>query len=342
MNTGDLTTLANAKEWLGLTGLVIDSISLSYPALVTLKTAPSTPLVSNLTYTIEGATGMTAINGAYPISVLTPLVFSIPFDSTAQPVYTGGGVVGISDPLVQRLISACSTYLQNVMGRLIASQTYTQTFNGQGMPTMILPQTPVTAIATLQADGLTIAARAPLTTPSVTNNGYGYTFQSAGQLALTGYCFPRGYNNVAVTWNGGYLVPAEAQTIPATAPYTLTTMAQWSAGDRGVTIASTGAALTKVTSAPAQGEYSVDGSVYTFNAADAGVAVLLAYAFVPYDVEQACIDTIGDWFRYRSRIGVTSMGIEGQTISVQSFAMSAIPSRAKGIVEQYSKKAPVV
>ncbi len=49
--------------------------------------------------------------------------------------------------------------------------------------------------------------------------------------------------------------------------------------DYGVVNATTGAQFTKVASAPAQGQYSVTGGVYTFNAADNGTAVYISYTY---------------------------------------------------------------
>ncbi len=249
--------------------------------------------------------------------------------------------VGISDPIIQRLISSASAFIQNYLNRTIASTTYTRYFNGQNMPTMMLPQYPVTAINGMQIDGAVIAARPALTFPAVYANGSGYTFAESGQVALSGYLFARGYNNVYLSWNGGFLISNEAQTIPATAPYVLTTLARWSAGDRGVTYASSGVAFAAVTGAPAVGQYAVTGSVYTFNAADAGIAVLLSYAYVPFDIEQACIDTIGDWFKYRDRIGTISQSIDGQSVSYTNFTNTSIPVRARGVLDQYRRVAPI-
>jgi hypothetical protein len=342
MATGDLTTLENAKEWLGLTGLQVSAITNASPAVLTLGTQPGTPLLSGVAYVIAGARGMALPNDAYVVTVLSPTTFSIPFDSTLAGTYTGGATVGITDPLVQRLISATSAYIQNYLNRTIASNTYTRNFNGQNTDSMMLPQYPVTAINSLYADGVAITERAALTSPSINGYGFGYTFQETGQVGLTGWLFPRGYNNVSVSWVGGYLISDEAQTIPASAPYECVTLARWSAGDRGVTYASDGVAFVAVSSAPAQGQYSVDGSVYTFNAADAGVDVLISYAYVPYDVEQACVDCMGDWFRYRDRIGVTSKSIDGQSISLTNFVNKSLPARAQGVLDQYKRVAPII
>ena len=77
----------------------------------------------------------------------------------------------------------------------------------------------------------------------------------------------------------------EAATIPATpGPYTLT-IAPPSSGtfvaDLGVLNASTGVQYTRVASAPATGQYSVNTStgVYTFAAADQGVAIKISYEY---------------------------------------------------------------
>ena len=71
---------------------------------------------------------------------------------------------------------------------------------------------------------------------------------------------------------------------------------------------------------------------------DAGVQVAISYAMVPAELEQACVDMIGDWFRYKDRTGKLSEGIEGQTIT---FVNTAIPARTQGVLNQYKKVAPV-
>lgn len=71
----------------------------------------------------------------------------------------------------------------------------------------------------------------------------------------------------------------EAQTVPATGPYTATaTHGADFAMDLGVYLASTGAPLKQVASGPAAGQYSVSvAGVYTFNVAQASAAVLINY-----------------------------------------------------------------
>jgi hypothetical protein len=47
------------------------------------------------------------------------------------------------------------------------------------------------------------------------------------------------------------------------------------------------------------------------------------YSTVPADIEQACIALCGNWFRYKDRIGKSSEGIEGQSISFSANMLSA-------------------
>lgn len=71
---------------------------------------------------------------------------------------------------------------------------------------------------------------------------------------------------------------AEAGTVPASTPYTVTVANSANfVQDWGVTYASSGLALTPVASSPTQGQYSVAAGVYTFAAADASAAVLINY-----------------------------------------------------------------
>jgi hypothetical protein len=73
---------------------------------------------------------------------------------------------------------------------------------------------------------------------------------------------------------------AEAGTVAATTPFTFTVAnAATFVDDDGVLNATAGLPLTKVSSAPGAGQYSVASGVYTFNSADAGKAVLASYTY---------------------------------------------------------------
>jgi len=343
MNALDLTTLDNVKQWLGLSGLAIASITNASPAVATLQTRPATPLLSGATYAIAGAQGMALPAGNYAITVIDPVTFSIPVDSTSLGAYAGGAYIGISDPFLANLITRCSAFVQSWLNRTIPARTYSENRNGTGTRAMSFANYPILAVNSLTIGGITVPARPAFGTNTTSigfygTGGSGYSFNDSG-IYLDGYCFTSGYQNVAVNYLAGFAVQNEAQTIPANpGPYTLTTLARWSAGDLGVKYASNGVALTAVVGTPSAGQYAVSGSVYTFAAADAGKGVLISYAMVPFDVEQATIDTIGDWFKYVDRIGKISTGIEQQQTT---FTNTAIPVRALSAIQQYKRVTPV-
>jgi hypothetical protein len=92
------------------------------------------------------------------------------------------------------------------------------------------------------------------------------------------------YNNLvfgetAIATGGTPQAVQEAHTIPASTPYTVTVTgsANTPLTDLGVQYSSTGQKFTKVASGPTVGQYSYSAGVYTFAAADAGLAVLISY-----------------------------------------------------------------
>jgi hypothetical protein len=72
----------------------------------------------------------------------------------------------------------------------------------------------------------------------------------------------------------------EAHSIPAVSTYTVTVTNSATFGlDLGVTYAATGIPFTNVASGPTVGQYSYAAGIYTFAAADEGVAVLISYSY---------------------------------------------------------------
>ena len=73
---------------------------------------------------------------------------------------------------------------------------------------------------------------------------------------------------------------AEAASVPATSPYTVTPANSASfVDDAGLLYAATGLPLVKVASAPTVGQYTLSAGVYTLSAADAGKALLVTYTY---------------------------------------------------------------
>lgn len=108
---------------------------------------------------------------------------------------------------------------------------------------------------------------------------------------------------VTVTYSAGYgALVQEGHTVPG-APYQVTaTGAAAFSCDLSVSYAS-GAALARVAASPAHGQYAVADGVYSFNAADSGQALALAYATlaVPDDLVEICLRLITGRYKAKDR-----------------------------------------
>jgi len=99
---------------------------------------------------------------------------------------------------------------------------------------------------------------------------------------ISGMAFANLYYGVVPTAGQVATSFAEADTVAATSPFTVTVAnSSTFVADAGVLYATTGLPLTLVASTPAAGQYSVNTStgVYTFNSADAGKAILASYTY---------------------------------------------------------------
>lgn len=105
-------------------------------------------------------------------------------------------VNGGDDTLLQRLVTAVSAAIERRIGRNILTASYTETRNGTGKCILALPNTPVTAVASVAVDGVLIA---PRSVPTST----GFSFDDAF-VYLAGFTFSRGQQNVVVAYTGGY------------------------------------------------------------------------------------------------------------------------------------------
>lgn len=106
------------------------------------------------------------------------------------------------DALLERLVNAASAAIETYLSRTILSASYTETRHGSGTDALMLRRGPVTAVSALTIDGISVPAS---TGPSV----YGWVFDEYA-LYLRGGTFPRGRNNVVVSYTAGYAaVPAD-------------------------------------------------------------------------------------------------------------------------------------
>lgn len=89
-------------------------------------------------------------------------------------------------------VSAASALIRAYCGWHIApSITETITLDGKGGSILVLPSLRVTAITTVVADGVTLAASA-------------YSWSQSGLVERVGGCWPRKLRSIAVTFTHGY------------------------------------------------------------------------------------------------------------------------------------------
>lgn len=105
---------------------------------------------------------------------------------------------------VARLITSVSAQIEKFLGYAVLSATYTKTFDGAGGSMLILPDRPVTAVASVSLDGV---AQQPST--SFCN---GFAFTDKAIILRGGNRFCAGFQNVTATYTAGYdAVPADIQ-----------------------------------------------------------------------------------------------------------------------------------
>lgn len=102
------------------------------------------------------------------------------------------------DALLTRLIGAASQFIQNWLGRQIASGDWLEVRDGTGGTRLVFASTPVSAVLSLSIDGLAIPPA-----PDDGGFGAGYVF-TPSELALRGYVFTCRTQNVIVAYTAGY------------------------------------------------------------------------------------------------------------------------------------------
>lgn len=237
----------------------------------------------------------------------------------------------LPSPILSQLIGSMTALIYSKLNRArLYSQTFIRTFDGVGTMQLGLPDWPVLSVISVQ-QGAALIPAAPFPTASPQSNGslspyYGYRYLPwQGNLPgdpvimeLVGGYFYTAAQNIKVTYQAGYAVQNEPQTVPTSSPYQITVLQPqgiW-CRDNGVTYAATGAALTPVSTITKAGEYIAppDSSpgLYIFGEADAGQSLLITYSFIPADLEEATIQMVVERYMYRSRVGDISKSLGGQ------------------------------
>jgi hypothetical protein len=243
------------------------------------------------------------------------------------------------DALLSRLILAASRTIYSYINLdSLFLTTVNESVDGGGNCRLFLWNWPAISITSLYVDGSNI-----LPAPPQPQQGSGYRLEAfqgmppaqPQALDLYGRVFTMGRNNVYVTYQAGYCAQGESHVIPNT-PYQVTanqTYGTWGQDD-GV-VSSSGTVFTAVTGAPAAGEYNVTNGIYTFNSADSGTTVLMSYSYIPYDVEQACIEIVSERYRYKERIGMKAKTLAGQETA--TYDLSGMTSSVKALLQSYKR-----
>lgn len=112
------------------------------------------------------------------------------------------------DDLLTSLANAASDAVQDAISRNILSASYTEAYNGTGTNTLMLANTPITAVSSLAIVApLSFSGAPQSTTPLVLNVDFTFTQYA---LKLFRGVFPRGVANIRPGYTGGLaVVPAD-------------------------------------------------------------------------------------------------------------------------------------
>jgi len=241
---------------------------------------------------------------------------------------------GADDKLLARLITAASGWVPTYLSRSIVPQQYSDTYNGSGTTRQYLRNRPVVTVTSLLVDGVAIQ---PSTPPPL---GNGYLFDDSMVYLVWGN-FPMFAQNVQVTYIAGFQT---SQNVSAPGVlFSVAGLAQTWNADRGVSYTG-GLPLAQVASGPAVGQYSVSFqsnglAAYNFNAADAGAALTITFGYTPADLEQSVIELVGETYKRRTRIGISSSHLAQQSTS---FSVKVLNEAALDNLNKYKNVATVL
>jgi hypothetical protein len=248
-----------------------------------------------------------------------------------------------SDATLAALITATSRAVYAQLSRpALAPQNYTETIDLETQR-VFLRQWPVVKVNWVTWRGLSV----PASQPGNLDATSGYALQPGDSappgrpqaLDLFGGYYRPGRQSLVVSYCAGYALQGETQTVPSASPYAVTVLAPYGpwASDLGAVYAATGVAMTPVATAPAAGQYSVSGGVYTFSAADSGQSISLSYGYTPQDIAQATMELAAARFRAADHIGLTSKSLGGQ--ETIAYDASALPASVVAMLQPYKRLA---
>ena len=191
-------------------------------------------------------------------------------------------------------------------------------------------------------NGRNFAGRGPY---GVFQNSFGGLFPTFSGFGGE-FSFAQGVQNVAISYVAGFptmQVVNELQTIPASAPFTITAKQGPWVENTSVVFFVGGATLTPVVLSPAGGQYFLlGGGQYLFSAADAGKQVLLSYqlAGTPPDIQDKVRQQVAVNYKRKEWIDHQSISM-GQNAGSTTFRSWKIPPEVEECIQNYMRRAPI-
>lgn len=243
------------------------------------------------------------------------------------------------DPLFQRLITAMSSAFVGEVGREILRKTYSETMDEDDERVkwdFLVRGFAIDLKGPVIGDMTSVTVNGDVVAKRATLQDQGWVLIDRYRLELLGVRPVYRVGSIVLVYDGGEHVPSEVVTVPGT-PYQVQALQALGTfySDAGVSYVSSGAALTKVTSNPAVGQYTVSATgLYTFAAADTAVSLSLAYAYLPADVEQCVTEMVAYSYRKRERLDHVSANLGGQSVF---FTRDAWPPTIQRVIDRWSR-----
>lgn len=249
--------------------------------------------------------------------------------------------------LLQAYISSASQAMMRYASINPFAQSYTEERDGNGNTAMVMSNGPIISVERVSiypqfgfgCFSVGIAPQPINVTEASSPAGPGFQFDD-NRVTLVGYSFVRGVNNVQIQYTAGYTeIFPETHTVTA-GTVTLDNASAFIA-DFGVTYNNL-VPLTKVTSNPAQGQYTVSATgVYGFNSLDNATSVIITYRYgqIPYDIIQACNEWVAQTYNRRLHVDQDSKLISGGAGNTTvNFSKIAMPREVKSVLDQFKDR----
>jgi hypothetical protein len=247
-----------------------------------------------------------------------------------------------------RVLDAASQFILSYLNRdSFAAQAFTQNFRGNGKNTMLLRNWPVLTVSSVGISGSEVKASVDGNF-GMPGNGYRISDPRNSNQSIDLYGTVYSYNvPCQIVYEAGYRTTQSIKITSVTSddepPVTTVMLIVPNAGGQwisGISVLIDNGVAVKVDADPAAGQYAVDEwGNYTFSIDDVGKTATITYCYVPWDVSFAVVETIGEWYRRKERIGVLSKTLGGQ--ETITFSQKDISDVSSGIFQSYKNVVPI-